>query len=64
MIKILIADASALIRKGFQGLLGDVEDFNFVAEASNCTELKAMIVDYRPTVVILDFQNIELLFWP
>lgn len=53
-IKILIADNNFLTRKGIQGLLDDNEDFLFVGEAENKTELIEKALLKQPHLLIID----------
>lgn len=54
MIKLLIADNSVLVRTGMKTLLADVDDFIFVGEAGNITELKEKNKLFKPDVLIVD----------
>ena len=56
-ISIAIADAHHLVRLGLKKLLGEVESFRLVAEARNDEELVAKLKQYRPDVVILDYNQ-------
>jgi DNA-binding NarL/FixJ family response regulator len=38
MIRVLVADDQSMVRAGFRALLGDEEDMEVVAEASNGIE--------------------------
>jgi DNA-binding NarL/FixJ family response regulator len=57
MIKIIIADAQYLIRFGLQNLLTANKDFTLVGEAENSKELLALVKQYQPEVIILDYNN-------
>ena len=55
MIKVLVVDDSALVRKLFGRVLGKEPDFE-VQFARNGVEALERVVDFRPTVVTLDVQ--------
>ena len=57
-IKILIADANFLIRKGLEGLLTSNHDFSVVAEASTWRETLEEIKTHNPDVLIIDHISI------
>ncbi len=54
MIKLLIADSSVLIGKGFKALLKDVRELDFVAEVESAEEMLEKIAVFKPDVVIAD----------
>jgi DNA-binding NarL/FixJ family response regulator len=53
-IKLVIADASTLLREGLKRLLHDGEDFLVVGEACNDVETLGLIEQVKPDVLILD----------
>ncbi len=54
MIKVIIADDHAVVRKGINQILDDVQDINITGEASNGNELISKIIREDYDVVILD----------
>jgi DNA-binding NarL/FixJ family response regulator len=54
VIKLILADDHPLIRAGFKSLLGKCADFEIVGEASNGSELIAMIPGLNPDAVLVD----------
>lgn len=56
-IKILIADNSYLIRKGLAALIGQVNDFNLVAEAQKAEDLTEKLLLYNPDILIIDYTS-------
>ncbi len=53
-IRILIADAHAVVRRGLRSILQIEKDFQVVGEASNGTEAVEMVRQLKPNVVIMD----------
>ena len=60
MIRVLVADDQSLVRAGFRMLLGDEEDIEVVAEASNGLEAVDKAARFDPTVVLMDIRMPEL----
>ncbi len=54
MIRVLIVDDNAVIRRGVAALLDDVEDIHVVGEAGDGREALALVTQARPDVVLLD----------
>lgn len=54
MIRILLVDDHAMVRKGFRMILGMQPDFEVVAEASGMEEALELIGETHPDVVISD----------
>ena len=54
MIRVLLADDHALIRKGFRLILDAEPDFEVVGEASDGTTAVSMTSSLRPDVVLMD----------
>lgn len=54
-IKIIIADDHDLIRQGLKRIIDFEEDLSLIAEAENGEKALKMIIDYKPDVVLLDF---------
>jgi DNA-binding NarL/FixJ family response regulator len=59
-IRILLADDHALFRAGLRALLGNVADFEIVAEASHGRQALGLIEDKQPDVVLMDIMMPEL----
>ena len=56
MIRVILADDHAVVRKGICGFLEELGDITVVAEAANGNEALALIRDRRPDVAVLDIQ--------
>ncbi len=59
-IRILLADDHAVVRKGFQFILGAQPDFEVVGEASNGREAVELAKSLQPDVVVMDVSMPEL----
>lgn len=60
MIRILLADDHALVRRGFRRLLEDEEDIEVVGEAGDGRTAVEMAERLKPQVVIIDYAMPEL----
>jgi DNA-binding NarL/FixJ family response regulator len=56
MLKVVIADDSALVRERLAVLVSDLENVELVGQASNAPEAIEIIQRLRPDVVILDIR--------
>jgi len=56
MIRVVLADDHAVVRKGIRGFLEEPGDITVVAEAANGDEALTLIRDHRPGVAVLDIQ--------
>lgn len=54
-ISIAIADAQPVFRKGLITFLDDKPEYSVISEASNTQELVRILNEYRPDILILDF---------
>lgn len=54
MIRVLIADDHTIFRQGLAQLLGSVEDFDLISQASDGREALRLMTEARPDVAILD----------
>ena len=54
MIRIVLADDHAVVRKGIRDFLEDEPDMQVVAEATDGAAAKALIAEHQPDVAILD----------
>jgi DNA-binding NarL/FixJ family response regulator len=54
MIRILLADDHAVVRRGFRRILSSEPDYEVCAEAANGEEAVSLAALLRPDVVILD----------
>ncbi|HWT93786.1 MAG TPA: response regulator transcription factor [Solirubrobacteraceae bacterium] len=54
MIRVLVADDNAIIRRGVTSLLADADDIDVVAEAADGKEAIAAAREHRPDVILLD----------
>jgi DNA-binding NarL/FixJ family response regulator len=59
-IRVLVADDQSMVRAGFRALLGDEEDMEVVAEASNGLEAVQKAAQFNPSVVLMDIRMPEL----
>jgi len=59
-IRVLVADDQLMVRAGFRALLGDEEDMEVVAEASNGLEAVEKAAQFDPSVVLMDIRMPEL----
>ena len=59
-IRVLVADDQSMVRAGFRMLLGEEEDVEVVAEASNGLEAVEKAARFDPTVVLMDIRMPEL----
>lgn len=55
-VRILIAEDHQIVRQGFIALLGMVEGFTIVAEASNGAEALDLFREHRPDVTLMDLR--------
>jgi DNA-binding NarL/FixJ family response regulator len=56
MIRVVLADDHAVVRKGIRDFLEDSGDITVVAEAANGDEALALIREHKPDVAVLDIQ--------
>lgn len=68
VIRIVLADDHAVVRQGIRDFLEDEPDLQVVAEAADGAAAKALIVEHRPDVAILDIRmphagGIEVAAW-
>ncbi len=56
MLKVVIADDSAVVRERLVTLVSDLEDVELVGQASNAAEALEVIGRLKPDVVILDIR--------
>jgi two-component system, NarL family, invasion response regulator UvrY len=54
MIKVILCDDHALIRRGIRDTLADAEDIEVVGEAGDYGELRALLRDHSCDVLVLD----------
>lgn len=59
-IRILIAEDHQVVRQGFTALLGMVDGFSVVAEASNGVQAIALFREHRPDVTLMDLRMPEM----
>jgi len=60
VIRVVLADDHAVVRKGIHDFLEEEEDIQVVAEATNGEEAVALTVAHRPDVAVLDIQMPQL----
>jgi DNA-binding NarL/FixJ family response regulator len=60
MIKVMLVDDHALVRRGFRRLLEDEPDIEVVGEAGNGREAVEMAVQLNPQVIVMDYAMPEL----
>ena len=56
IIRVLIADDHAIVRKGVRALLDEVEGMDVVGEASNGREAVEKAVELQPDVILMDLE--------
>ena len=56
-IKILIADNSYIIRKGFYSLIDPIKDFSMVGDAAKATDLSEKLLRYDPDILVIDYAS-------
>ena len=56
MIRVLIADDHAIVRKGIKALLDEVEGVEFVGEAANGKEAIKEALALKPDVILMDLE--------
>jgi DNA-binding NarL/FixJ family response regulator len=56
MIRVILADDHAVVRRGIRGFLEEPGDIRVVAEAANGDEALALVRDHQPDVAVLDIQ--------
>jgi two-component system invasion response regulator UvrY len=54
MIKVILCDDHALIRRGIRDTLADADDINVIGEAADYGELRALLRDQSCDVLVLD----------
>ena len=54
MIRVLVADDHAIVRRGLKQILAETEDIQLEGEAASADELRALVASKRFDVVILD----------
>ena len=60
MLKILIVDDHQVVRRGLQMTIDAEKDMRVIAEASNGTQVLALIKKQKPDVVLMDLQMPEM----
>jgi len=60
LIKVVLADDHAVVRKGIREFLEEAGDLQIVAEANTGAEAVALTQEHRPDVVVLDIQMPEM----
>jgi len=56
MIRVILADDHAVVRRGIRGFLEEPGDITVVAEAANGDEALELIREHQPDVAVLDIQ--------
>lgn len=60
VIRVVLADDHAVVRKGIRDFLEEEGDIDVVAEATTGTEAVALTLEHRPDAAILDIQMPEM----
>ena len=60
MVRILLADDHAVVRRGLRALLEARQDFEVCAEASNGREAVELALQHKPDVAVLDISLTQL----
>lgn len=55
MIKVLLVDDHALVRRGFRRMLDDEPDIEVIGEAGEGREAVALAIQLKPKVVVMDY---------
>ncbi|GAB4006175.1 hypothetical protein GCM10029992_56110 [Glycomyces albus] len=56
MIRVVLVDDQRLVRAGFASIIGDEDDIEIAAEASDGAEALELIRRHRPDVVLMDIR--------
>lgn len=56
-IKILVADSSYLVRRGFCSFVNGIEDFSLVGDAVKAEDLNEKLLLYSPDVLVIDYAS-------
>ena len=56
MIRVVLADDHAVVRRGLAGLIESTDDLEVVGVASNGSEAVALVLEHRPDVAVMDLQ--------
>lgn len=56
MIRVLLVDDDPLVRSGLRLMLGGAPDVEVVAEASDGTQVSALVAEHSPDVVLMDIR--------
>ncbi|MFD1864322.1 response regulator [Planococcus chinensis] len=68
MIEVILVDDHAILRDGLKTMIGQEEDMKVIGEATGAAQLKTMLPNLQPAVVIMDINmpetnGIELTKW-
>ncbi|MGO1060926.1 response regulator [Planococcus sp. FY231025] len=68
MIEVMLVDDHAILRDGLKTMIGQEEDMKVIGEATGAAQLKTMLPNLQPAVVIMDINmpetnGIELTKW-
>lgn len=68
MIEVVLVDDHAILRDGLKTIIGQEEDMKVIGEATGAAQLKAMLPNLQPAVVMMDINmpetnGIELTKW-
>jgi len=55
MIKVVLVDDHALVRRGFRRMLDDEPDIEVIGEAGDGREAVALVIQLKPHVVVMDY---------
>ena len=56
MIRVVLADDHAVVRRGLAGLLESTDDLEVVGVAKDGSEAVALVLEHRPDVAVMDLQ--------
>ena len=60
MIRVLLADDHAVVRKGIRQFLEEANDITIVAEAENGAEAMRLVEEHQPDIAVLDIRMPEV----
>jgi DNA-binding NarL/FixJ family response regulator len=59
VIEVILVDDHAILRDGLKTIIGQEEDMKVIGEATGAAQLKAMLPNLQPAVVMMDINMPE-----